>query len=168
LIKATLFSKIIISNQFTSFKFLKNRIIESSLNQWRSKWIRSSKKRKHSQIFDIKSEERKIKLLSNRFDKLIISTLMQMKFEHDFFKSYLVRLPKYDSKNCNENCNETQNPKHLLTDCRHFRDVQSQLIKKMKSLLTTLKTLFDINERVKNLIEFLKFIRIATRKWVLD
>ena len=89
---------------------------------------------------------------------------MQMKFEHEFFKSYLIRLLKYDFKNDNDDCNEIQTSKHLLIDCRHFRDVQSQLIKKMKSQATTLQTLFDINEEIKNLTEFLKFIRIEIRK----
>ena len=89
---------------------------------------------------------------------------MQMKFGHEFFKSYLIRLLKYDFKNCNDDRNETQLSKHLLIDYRHFRDVQSQLIKKMKSQTITLQTLFEINEEVKNVIEFLKFIRIEIRK----
>ena len=93
---------------------------------------------------------------------------MQMKFGHGFFKSYLIRLPKYDSKNCNGDCNEIQTSKHLLINCRHFRDVQSQLIKKMKPQATTLRTLFNINEGIKNLAEFLKFTRIETRKWILS
>jgi hypothetical protein len=92
---------------------------------------------------------------------------MQMKFKHEFFKAYLIRLFKYDSKNCNEDCNKTQTSIHLLTNCCHFRDIQSQLIKKMKSLSTTLQTLFNINEDVKNVEEFLKFIRIVTRKRIL-
>ena len=85
---------------------------------------------------------------------------MQMKLEHEFFKLYLIRLLKYDFKNCNDDRNETQLSKHLLIDYRHFRDVQSQLIKKMKSQATTLQTLFNINEGIKNLTEFLKFTRI--------
>ena len=89
---------------------------------------------------------------------------MQMKFEHEFFKSYLIRLLKYDFKNCNDDCNEIQTSKHLLIDCRHFRDVQSQLIKKMKSQAITLQTLFEIKKKKKNVIEFLKFIRIEIRK----
>jgi hypothetical protein len=107
LIKSTLFLNIITSDQFTSFKFLKNRVLKLSLTQWRAKWARDSNKKKHYQNFDIKSKEEKIKLLSNRFDKLTISTLMQMNFEHEFLKAYLIRLLKYDSKNCNENCNKT-------------------------------------------------------------
>ena len=91
-----------------------------------------------------------------------------MKLEHEFFKSYLIRLLKNDFKNCNDDCNETQSAKHWLIDCRHFRDVQSQLIKKMKSQVITLQTLFDINEEVKNVTEFLKFIRIEIREWILD
>ena len=78
LAKTTLSSEIITSDQFIFFKFLKNRIIESNLTQWRAEWIKNSKKKKHYKQFDIRSEEGKIRLLSSRFDKLIISTLMQM------------------------------------------------------------------------------------------
>lgn len=76
-----------------------------------------SKKSKHYELFDIKSSDAKIKLLSNRLDKLTFSIIMQMKFGHGFFKSYLFRLSNYESKNCNDNCSETQTSKHLLLDC---------------------------------------------------
>ncbi len=93
-----------------------------------------------------------------------MATMMQLKLDHEYFKSYLNRLPEYESKNCNDQCNKTQNPKHLLINCRHTHDERSQLIKKMKPQFTTLHTLFGTKKKLKNLAEFLKTIKIAIRK----
>ncbi len=96
-----------------------------------------------------------------------MAIMMQLKLGHEYFKSYLNRLPEYESKNCNGQCNDTQNPKHLLINCRHTQNERSQLIKKMKPQTITLHTLFGTNEGLKNLAEFLKITKIATRKWLL-
>lgn len=130
-------------------------------------WSQNKKKGKHYQIFNIKPGESKIKNLSNRIDKLTIALMMQLKLGHGFFKSYLVRLFTYDTKKCNGECNYTQDPEHLLIKCRWFQDEKSKLIKQMKPLPTTLQTLFGTNEGIKNLTEFLKITRVATRKWLL-
>ena len=89
---------------------------------------------------------------------------MQLKFDHEYFKSYLIRLSNYDSKKCNENCNLTQNPKHLLLDCHHFADERSNLINNLKSQTLTLKTLFETKKDLENLRKFLINTEIATRR----
>ncbi len=92
---------------------------------------------------------------------------MQLKLGHGYFKSYLIRLPNYDTKKCNGNCNYTQNPQHLLLNCSHFVTERSILINKMKPQTTTLKTLFETKKGLENLGEFLINTEIATRKWIL-
>ena len=68
---------------------------------------------------------------------------------------------------CYGRCHGNQDPEHLLIKCRHFADQQSVLIKKMKPLPTTLKTLFITDIGLKNLVEFLKSTNATTKRWAL-
>ena len=110
-------------------------------------------------------ENSKIKLL-NKHEKILTATIMQLKFEHDYFKSYLSRLTNSSNK-CHERCYQTQNPKYLLTNCSHFRNQQSMLIKKMKSTSIDMRSLVNTNKKLNNLIEYLKSTKLTTRKWIL-
>jgi hypothetical protein len=92
---------------------------------------------------------------------------MQLKFEHEYFKFYLVRLSNYETKKRNENCNFSQTSKHLLLNCQHFTIERSKMINQMKSQTTTLKILFETNKDIENLKKFLIDIEIVTRKWIL-
>ena len=90
-----------------------------------------------------------------------------MKMRHDFFKSYLCILFAYESKQCNENYNEIQISEHLLLNCRHYFNEQKDLKNDMK-ISITLRTLFNRNENIKNVLNFIKNTRIYTKKWILD
>ena len=111
----------------------------------------------------MQSGDSKIKFL-NKHEKILTATIMQLKFEHDYFKSYLSRLTNSSNK-YHGRCYQIQNPKHLLTDCSHFRDQQSVLIKKMKSTITSIdmKSLFNTSEGLNNLIEYLKSKKIPKK-----
>ncbi len=167
LAKSILSSSIIANDRFLSFKYLNNQIIEYNHQRWSQSWTNNTKKSKHYEKFDIKSEDSKIQLLSKKFIKHVISTIMQLKLEHDYFKSYLIRLSNYDRKKCNENCHFVQNPEHLLLNCRHFIIERSKFINNMKSQNFTLKTLFETKKDIENLKIFLINIEIVTRKWIL-
>ncbi len=93
---------------------------------------------------------------------------MQLKFDHEYFKSYLVRLPNYETKKCNESCNFNQTPKHLLLNYHHFITERSNMINQMKPQSTTLKTLFETKKSIENLRKFLIDTEIATRRWILE
>ncbi len=97
----------------------------------------------------------------------MISTIIQLKIEYDYFKSYLIKLSKYDTKKCNENCNFTQNSKYLLLYCHHFKNERVNLINNMKSQNITFKIFFETKKQIENLINFLINIEIVTRKWIL-
>ena len=84
-----------------------------------------------------------------------------MKIEHDFFKFYLVRLFAYESNRCNEDCNQIQTFEYLLLNCRHFLNEQKEMKKNLK-ISVTIYTLFNINEITKNVLNFIKNIRICT------
>ena len=84
-------------------------------------------------MFNTQSENAKIKML-NKHEKLLTATIMQLKFGHDYFKSYLKNLINDIASNkCYERCHDIQNSEHLIINCHHFRDQQLVLIKKMKS-----------------------------------
>ncbi len=168
LAKSVFNSDIIARDRFISFKFLNNQILEHNKNQWIQQWNQNLKKRKTYESFNTQSDDSKIKWLSKKFTKHVISIIIQLKTEHDYFKSYLIRLSKYDTKKCNENCNFTQNSKHLLLHCHHFKDERVKLINNMKPQNITLKTLFETKKRIENLAQFLINIEIVTRKWILE
>ena len=86
-----------------------------------------------------------------------------MKIEHDYFKFYLYRLLAYESNQCNEKCNEIQTSEHLLLHCRHYVNERKEIKNNMK-ISITLRTLFNTNEDIKNVLNFIKNTRICTKK----
>ena len=90
---------------------------------------------------------------------------MQLKFDHEYFNSYLKNLINHSKiSKCYEQCREVQNPDHLLINCSHFRNQQAVLIKNMKSHTQLIKALFTTTEGLKHLIDFLKSTNVATRR----
>ena len=89
-----------------------------------------------------------------------------MKLKHDYFKSYLFRLPEYDFKKCHENCDKNQTPEHLLTACQHFKSEQSELKNQLRkvNLPHSAKVLFTIKEEIKTVLQFLKKTKVEIRK----
>ena len=78
-----------------------------------------------------------------------------MKMRHDFFKFYLCRLFTYKLDRCNENCNEIQTFKYLLLKCHHYFNEQEQVKKNMKNFIS-LRTLFNTNANIKNVLNYIK------------
>ncbi len=167
LAKSIFSSSIITRDRFLFFKYLNSQITEYNNQKWLNAWKNNSKKSKHYEKFDTKSEDSRIQFLSKKFTKNVISIIMQLKLEHDYFKSYLIRLSNYETKKCNENCNFIQSSEHLLLNCHHFNSERSNLINKMKSQTITLKTLFQTKKDIENLRTFLINIEIVTRRWIL-
>ena len=148
-----------------SFQYLNKRIESDKVEKWNSMWQNNTKKGKYYKLHNSNPQQTFFKNFSNR-EKLIFSTFLQMKIGHGFFKSYLYRLPAYESNQCNGNCNEIQTPKHLLFNCRHFLNEQKEMKKNMK-IPVTIRTLFNTTEGIKNVLNFIKNTRICTRKWIL-
>ena len=130
--------------------------------------VNSKFKKKRYQKFDNQSKDSKVKYLNNQ-KKLITATIMQLKFGHDYFNSYLKNLINYSKiSKCYERCHEVQNSNHLLINCSHFRNQQTVLIKNMKSDTQLINALFTITKRLKHLIDFLKLTNVITRRWILN
>ena len=92
-----------------------------------------------------------------------------MKLGHGYFRSYLHRLPDYDTKKCHINCDKDQTPEHLLTVCQYNKKEQKELINQLKknNLPYTAKVLFTTKEGIRTTLLFLKKTKVATRKWLL-
>ena len=145
-----------------SFKYLNKRIEKDKLEKWNSMWQNNIKKSKYYKLHNSNSQPTFFQNFSNN-EKLIFSTFLQMKIRHDFFKFYLYRLFTYKSNRCDENCNEIQIFEHLLLDCYHYFNAQKQLKKNIK-ISVSLRTLFKTNENLKIVLNFIKNIRIFTKK----
>ena len=153
-----------IENQdnFMSFQYLNKRIESDKVEKWNSMWQNNTKKGKYYKLHNSNSQQTFFKNFSNR-EKLIFLTFLQMKIEHDFFKSYLHRLFVYELNQCNKNCNEIQTFEHLLLNCRHFSNEQKEMKKYIKTSMK-IRTLFKTTESIKNVLNFIKNTRIYTRR----
>ena len=115
----------------------------------------------------MQSKNSKIKYLNNQ-KKLIIATIMQLKFDHDYFNSYLKNLTNHSKiSKYYKRCHEMQNSDHLLINCSYFRDQQAVLIKNIKSHTQLIKALSIITKKLKQLNDFLKLTNVVTGQWIL-
>ncbi len=95
--------------------------------------------------------------------KQIWFTYMQLKLEHEYFKSYLCRLPNYDSEIC-QLCNTKENPEHLLLHCRRYSQIRNKIKLEKKLNQLSLKILFSSKAEKDFLFKYLKETDIAIRK----
>ena len=149
---------------YISIAYIKRKIKESALIDWTSIWQASKAKGKQYNQFECKS---KWKTKTRTLKKQIWSTYIQLKLDHDYFKSYLNRMPNYDSNIC-QFCNTKENPEHLLLHCRRYSQIRSRIKQEKQLNQLFLKILFDTKLRQDFLFEFLKETSIATRKWLLQ
>ena len=99
----------------------------------------------------------------NEKQKQIWSTYIQLKLDHDHFKSYLNRMSNYDSNIC-QFCNTKKNSEHLLLNCRKYNQIRSKIKQEKQLNQLSLKILFDTILRQDFLFEFLKETSITTKK----
>jgi ribonuclease HI len=150
---------------YISLAFIKRKIKESALNDWTEMWTESKSKGKHYSQFECKPKWKTT--AKNGIKKKNWSAYMQLKLGHGYFRSYLYRLPEYNSENCIE-CNTRENPEHLLLHCRRYSQIRSKIKSEKQLQQLSLKTLFSTKLGQDFLIEYLKQTGIATRKWLLQ
>jgi hypothetical protein len=149
---------------YVSLAFIKRKIKDSALVDWKNIWQDSKTKGKHYSQFEC---EPKWNLTIKSVSKQIWSTYMQLKLGHGYFKSYLHRLPNYDTKIC-QFCKTTENPEHLILHCRRYAQIRSKIKLDKKLNQLSLKILFSTKSGLDFLFEYLKKTGIATRKWLLQ
>ena len=87
-----------------------------------------------------------------------------MKLDHDHFRSYLKRLPDYNSDKCDCNNTYIQSPTHLLTSCSKYQTQYSKIKEKLSiSDDLSLKLLLTTREEIQAVFDFLKETEIARR-----
>ena len=92
---------------------------------------------------------------------------MQLKLEHDYFKSYLIRLPDYTTDRCFV-CGTKENPEHLILHCKVTQIIREELKQEFNIKEFSLKNLFDIKSEQEFLFKFLEKTQISTRNWLLQ
>ena len=91
---------------------------------------------------------------------------MQLKLRHDYFRSYLNRLPNYDSAKCIDTCNEKQTSEHLVLHCKHYaRDIEN--MKQKIGQPVNFQILMTTKIGLKNFIEYLTITKLVIRKWII-
>jgi len=145
---------------YISLAFISRKIKESALLDWNTLWQDSKKKGKHYSQFECKP---KWNLKAETVKKQIWSTHMQLKLGHGYFKSYLCRLPNYDSDTC-QSCKTKENPEHLILCCRRYTQIRIRIKSEKKLNQLSLKILFSTKLEQDFLFEYLEKTGIATRK----
>jgi hypothetical protein len=97
------------------------------------------------------------------------SSYIQLKLGHGYFRSYLKRLPDYNSDKCDCNNIYIQSPAHLLTSCSKYQAEYSKIKENLScSNDLSLKLLLTTREGVKAVFDFLKETKIVRRNWLSD
>src|SRR5215469_6768436 len=150
----------------TSISFLNRKLREKVLSDWSKIW----QSQKTSQGRDYKQFDMQPSLRVNqiKLKKLTWSTMVQLKLAHGYFRSYLTRLPDYDSKIC-PNCdsNQSETPHHLIFDCSSQSTTRKRTIQRLDIQDQNLCSIFLTKRGQDQLIKFLEESKIATRKWLL-
>ena len=125
--------------KYISIAYIKRKIKESALIDWINIWQASKAKGKHYSQYECRPKwKTKAKILK----KQIWSTYIQLKLGHGYFKSYLNRLPNYDTNIC-QFCNTKESPEHLLLFCRRYSQIRSKIKKEKQLNQLSSKILFD-------------------------
>jgi ribonuclease HI len=148
-----------------SWPYLKRIVKESCLEEWQDFWEKNKAGRSYFQFNTIpKWTYHKVRL-----KKALSSTIIQLKLGHGYFRTYLARLPDYNSDSC-ISCfgNLLESPEHLLLHCSKNQSLRNSLKEKYKQDLLTMPFLFTTTLGMEILKEFLIKTKIATRKWLLE
>ena len=92
---------------------------------------------------------------------------MQLKIGHDYFKSYLVRLPDYSTDRC-FTCGTKKNSEHLILHCKATQAAREELKQEFNIREFSLKNLFSITIGQEFLFKFIEKTQISTRNWLLQ
>ena len=87
---------------------------------------------------------------------------MQLKLDHEYFKSYLIRLSEYIINRCFI-CNIKENSEHLILYCKVIQVVREELRQKFDIKEFSLKNLFNTKIGQEFLFKFLEETQISTR-----
>src|SRR5690606_14137327 len=131
------------------------------LVSWQKYWLDNQIGRHYLQ-FDCVP---KWKPKSLKVSKWIWATITQLKLGHGYFRSYLVRLPDWNSADCQE-CGCEENPGHLLLKCSRFKEERTVIKQELNIELVNMKFLFNTKSGLEFTVKFIEKTRLATRGWL--
>jgi hypothetical protein len=144
----------------TSLIYLRKLIKKSLLQSWQN-YYNSTKKGASYQNLDIQPVW-KPPNLHVKTSRIAWSTYIQLKLRHGYFKSYLKRLPDFDSDKCDCNNQNTESSAHLLLDCSKYQAARLKLRERLKINLS-LKNLLTTKTRISAVCDFLIETKMARR-----
>jgi hypothetical protein len=104
-------------------------------------------------------------------DRRTWTAYIQLKLGHGYFRSYLSRLPQYETNKCIRSCIGIQSLSHLFFSCYHYREEQKELKKQLKELFPEKEIIIlteIYTEKSRQIIyDYLKKTKITTRDWLL-
>ena len=121
---------------FTLVAYIKRQIQYPGLQEWQSCWQANTNGSSYCNIakgLPLWGPTWKPTKLPNT-DQMTASTIHQLQLGHGYFKSYLIRLPTYDSTTFH--CSEPQETaKHLLLDCPLYKQERERAVIQRKTTL---------------------------------
>ena len=148
----------------------KKKNVQKTIETWKNQWKKQQKKDRQYQKLDVIPGHQNLKYLSSITDKLTVVTVMQLKFEHGYFRSFQKQLDHWKNQSsthnekCTGNCNSQQMSKHLLLNCMHLKTEIADLKKRIDLQTINLKVLFNTKIKLKNLVKFLTSTKTITRR----
>ena len=149
------------AEKFVSLSFIKRKIKKSALSEWQEEYVKAKKEKFYSQF----ESSSRWKAYKKTVKKKIWSAFMQLKLEHGYFKSYLIRLPDYSTDRCFV-CGTREDSEHLILHCKATQAVREKLRQEFDIKEFSLKNLFSTKIGQEFLFKFLEKTQISTRNWL--
>ena len=105
-----------------SLSFIKRKIRESALLKWQEEYVKTKKGKFYSQFDSFL----RWKIYKKTVKKKVWSAFMQLKLNHDYFKSYLVRLSDYTTDRCYV-CSTREDSEHLILHCKVTQSIKRRI-----------------------------------------
>lgn len=136
----------------TSISYYGSLIKAEGFKQWEER-LKSAKDSPYKRTFGLAVGRR---LKSPTKIREIASAFYQLKIGHGYFKSYLYRFNRSDNDRCQCSLTAAQTPRHLLLDCRLYRDLRVPLKDALKKYRPKLKDLFSTKLGTSLTVKFLE------------
>ena len=150
---------------FTSISYIRRCMKELDVKNWQSNWTNS----KTGQGLVYQSVVQDSLVFSQKPALLEVprkhqGAYIQLKTGIGYFKSYLFKIGRAEDNRCFGGCIARQTPRHLLLECKRYKEERQKMIKRLKAPLT-LQQLLNTKRGKKALAGYLMETGIATADW---
>jgi hypothetical protein len=149
--------------QTVSYSYLRQKAKSETTSQWREALRGEKQPSAYSKLFEWRIRAKT--LLPKGTKRELASSFYQLKFGHGYLRAYLAKLGHLEDDRCS--CGGKETPEHLLLSCRDLRDQQKELRESL-GCRASLRVLLHTKTGVEKTLEFLKNIKVATRKRLLQ